>query len=298
MSRKSVVLPAPFGPMTPTMPPRGSEKLRSSKSSLSPYALRMPSASTTTSPRRGPGVQVVRRLVEQEEVGFGEKEPAERHAAPLATRKGRDVLIAGRTAKGVHRDVHGRVELPQALRLDLVLGPLKLVGRPFHLSRREVLAEFHRELVVAIEYTALRRDAVFDIAADVLGRVERRLLCKEARAESLGDPCVADKLAVDPGHDAEERALPRPVRAEDADLRVGIERERDPAQDLPLRGGHDLLELIHRVDELRGHAKTVAGTLSRRGRGQTQFPAVEGCSPEALPACLRPRLRHLDIDRQ
>src|SRR2546430_3159470 len=58
----------------------------------------------------------------------------------------RSVLVAGRAAKRVHRDVYGRVELPQALRLDLVLGPLELVGHAFHLTRREVLAELHREL--------------------------------------------------------------------------------------------------------------------------------------------------------
>jgi hypothetical protein len=52
--RKSVVLPAPFGPITPTMPPRGSENDRSSNSSLSPKPFARPSASTTTSPRRGP----------------------------------------------------------------------------------------------------------------------------------------------------------------------------------------------------------------------------------------------------
>ena len=34
--RNSVVLPAPFGPMTPTMPPGGSLKFRFSNSSLSP----------------------------------------------------------------------------------------------------------------------------------------------------------------------------------------------------------------------------------------------------------------------
>ena len=34
--RNSVVLPAPLGPMTPTMPPRGSVKFRSSISSVSP----------------------------------------------------------------------------------------------------------------------------------------------------------------------------------------------------------------------------------------------------------------------
>ncbi len=34
--RKSVVLPAPFGPITPTMPPGGSENVMSSTSSRSP----------------------------------------------------------------------------------------------------------------------------------------------------------------------------------------------------------------------------------------------------------------------
>jgi hypothetical protein len=46
-------LPAPFGPITPTMPPGGSRKLRSSISSRSPKPLAMPSASMTMPPRRG-----------------------------------------------------------------------------------------------------------------------------------------------------------------------------------------------------------------------------------------------------
>ena len=53
--RNSVVLPAPLGPITPTIPPGGSEKVRSSISSWSPKPLRRFSASTTTSPRRVAG---------------------------------------------------------------------------------------------------------------------------------------------------------------------------------------------------------------------------------------------------
>ncbi len=53
--RNSVVLPAPFGPMIPTIPERGSENVRSSMSSRSPKPLRSPSTSMTWSPRRGPG---------------------------------------------------------------------------------------------------------------------------------------------------------------------------------------------------------------------------------------------------
>ena len=52
--RKSVVLPAPFGPTMPTMPPGGSEKERSSNRSLSPKPLASLSAATTRSPTRGP----------------------------------------------------------------------------------------------------------------------------------------------------------------------------------------------------------------------------------------------------
>mmetsp|Transcript_585 Transcript_585/g.1867 ORF Transcript_585/g.1867 Transcript_585/m.1867 type:complete len:200 (-) Transcript_585:18-617(-) len=53
--RTRVVLPAPFGPTTPTMPPGGREKVRPSMSVLSPKPLRTPLASTTCLPRRGPG---------------------------------------------------------------------------------------------------------------------------------------------------------------------------------------------------------------------------------------------------
>ena len=50
--RNSVVLPAPFGPITPTMPPGGSLKVRLSISSLSPKPLVRPSKSTTFWPSR------------------------------------------------------------------------------------------------------------------------------------------------------------------------------------------------------------------------------------------------------
>jgi hypothetical protein len=48
----SVDLPAPFGPITPTMPPGGSMNDRSLNSSLSPKAFEMFLASITLPPRR------------------------------------------------------------------------------------------------------------------------------------------------------------------------------------------------------------------------------------------------------
>jgi hypothetical protein len=53
--RNSVVLPAPFGPMMPTMPPAGRLKLKDSIKSRSPKALRTLLHSITKSPNRSPG---------------------------------------------------------------------------------------------------------------------------------------------------------------------------------------------------------------------------------------------------
>ena len=50
----SVVLPAPFGPITPTMPPGGSLKSSPSMSVQPSKPFLMWSASSTTPPSRGP----------------------------------------------------------------------------------------------------------------------------------------------------------------------------------------------------------------------------------------------------
>ena len=207
------------------------------------------------------GVEVIRRLVEEEQIRLREKESAERDTATLAAGERAHVLVARGTTERVHRDVHDRVEIPEALRFDLVLRALEGVGGLRHLVGGQVLRQLHRELVVSIQDRPLWRNAGLDVATDVFQRIERRLLGEQSRAIALGDAGVADEVAVDASHDAQKRALARPIRTEHADLRVGVEGERDAAQDLALGRRHDLLELIHRVDELGRHPKTVAGRL-------------------------------------
>ena len=51
----NVVLPVPLAPMTPTIPPAGRLKLRSSISTRPSNDLRTDTASTTRSPSLGPG---------------------------------------------------------------------------------------------------------------------------------------------------------------------------------------------------------------------------------------------------
>ena len=55
MVLNSVVLPTPFGPITPTIPLRGRVNDRSSISTRSPKPFSRSSTSTTIEPSRGPG---------------------------------------------------------------------------------------------------------------------------------------------------------------------------------------------------------------------------------------------------
>ena len=67
------------------------------------------------------GIEVVGRLVEQQQVGVAEEQPGERHATLLAAGQRRDVGVVGRAAQGVHRDVDVALEVPGVGRGDLVL---------------------------------------------------------------------------------------------------------------------------------------------------------------------------------
>ncbi len=58
------------------------------------------------------GVEVVGRLVKQQDVGFGQQEPAERHAAALAARKDLDRRVGRRTTQRIHRQLEAVVEVP------------------------------------------------------------------------------------------------------------------------------------------------------------------------------------------
>jgi hypothetical protein len=71
-------------------------------------------------PQHALGVEVVGRLVEQQQVGRLEQQLAQRHAAALATGQHADVGVRRRQAQRVHRLLDLAVELPGVGRLDLV----------------------------------------------------------------------------------------------------------------------------------------------------------------------------------
>ena len=190
------------------------------------------------------GVEMVGRLVEQQQLRLLQQQLAQRDPAPLAAREMGDLGVVGRADQRLHRLVDLGIEIPQALGLDLVLELRHLVGG--------LVRVVHGELVVAVEHGLLRRDALHHVLADGLVRIELGLLGQVADPRPLGDPAIARELGVDAGHDPQQRALAGAVDAEDADLGVGIERQIDVLQDLPV-ARIDLGETLHMVNELPGH---------------------------------------------
>ena len=111
-------------------------------------------------PRDAFRIEMVGRLVEQQDVGLRQQQLGQRHAAPLAARELVDVGIARRAAQRVERLLDLRVEVPQVLRVDLVLQRRHLVGGLVGIVRRD--------LVEAIDDRLLLRDALHRIAKHVL----------------------------------------------------------------------------------------------------------------------------------
>ena len=174
--------------------------------------------------------------------GLDEQQLGQRHAPLLAARQLRHIGIARRTAQRVQRLLHLRVEVPQALRLDLVLQLGHLLGG--------LVGVVGGDLVVAVDQRLLLRHALHGVAQHVLAGVELRLLRPGSRratpSAAQASPMKSSTLA---GHDLEQRRLARAVQADHADLGAREERQRDVLQDL-LAPRIGLGELVHVIDVL------------------------------------------------
>ena len=102
-----------------------------------------------------------------------------------------DIGVAIGQRQRVHRLVDLAVEIPQALRLDLVLQLRHLVGGFVGVVRRD--------LVVTVDQRLLLGDAFHHVVADVFGRIELRLLRQIAGADAIRRPGFARELLVLPG---------------------------------------------------------------------------------------------------
>ena len=141
-------------------------------------------------PQHALGVEVVGRLVEQQQVGLGQQQLAQRDAAPLATGQVGDRLVRRRAAQRVHRLLELGVDVPRVGGVELLLELAHLLHQLVGVVGGHQLGD----LVVPVEL-ALDRHALLDVLADGLGLVELRLLhagCRRwRRAARKASPLLA-----------------------------------------------------------------------------------------------------------
>ncbi|OPZ82777.1 MAG: hypothetical protein BWY76_02606 [bacterium ADurb.Bin429] len=200
-------------------------------------------------PRHRLGVQMIRRLVEQEDVRLGEEQPAERHAAPLAA--GEDVYrrVARRAAQRVHRDFQPLIQVPRIEFINLFLQLALLLDERVNI--RVVIAEGRADGVVARHHVHNRLHRLLHHLLHRLLGIQSRLLLQQPHRVTLGEIHLAGVVLVHPRHDAQQRGFPRAVQPEHADLRPVVKAEGDIAQHLPIRRKHPP-HPHHRVNHLLG----------------------------------------------
>ena len=103
------------------------------------------------------GVEVVGRLVEQQQVGPLEQDLAQGDAPALAAGERADVGVARRQPHGVHGDLDAAVEVPTLGGFDAVLNLGLLVEQPVHLVGVRLLAQPGVDLVEPRQECADRR---------------------------------------------------------------------------------------------------------------------------------------------
>ena len=210
-------------------------------------------------PQHTLGVEVVGRLVEQQQIRLLEQQFAQRDSASLTAGEHAHVGIGRWAAQRVHGLLELGVEIPGVLVVEL---GLELA----HLGEQRVVvgvgvAEFFRHLVEPGHQGLGLGHAVFDVAEHGLRLVEFGFLRKDSDGEPRRHVRLAVARMLDAGHDLEHAGLARAVRPDDADLRAGQERQGDVVEDdlLAVR----LAGFSEDIDELR-HDRRVYGTASCR----------------------------------
>src|SRR6185437_14913943 len=200
-------------------------------------------------PRDRLRIEMVRRLIEQQHIGGGEQQPAERHPALLAARQSADLRLPGRQPQCVGGNLELALQFPAAGGVDRILQLRLLFEEGIHLLLFQGLREAVADAVELLDQFKGAADAFLDGASNVTGGVELRLLGEKAHADAALRARLAVDLLVDAGHDLEQRGLAGAVQAQHADLGARKEREADIAQNDAF-GGNDLANPLHGKDVL------------------------------------------------
>jgi len=207
-------------------------------------------------------------LIEQQDVGLREQQPAQRDAALLAAGERGDLCVPRRQAQRVGGDLHLEVSAVRVRGVDDRF-ELRLLGRELF----EIRIGFRIcrvDLVEALLRVKRFAKTFLHGFAHGLFRVELRLLRQEADLHVRQGGHFALEIRLDPGHDFQKRGFSGAVQAEHADLRAGEKIERDVLENLALRR-HSLADPAQGVDVLSHRARSLQQVLLPTPRRRRRF---------------------------
>ena len=188
-------------------------------------------------PVDGFGIEVVGRLIEQQDVGFLQQQAAQGHTAAFTTAQVLGQLVALGAAQGIHGALQAVVQVPGIGGVDDVL-QLGLTGKQFvHLLRILVVlghAELEVDVLKLLQRVHHVLNAFLHHLLDRLGGVELRVLGQVAHRVSRCKHHLTLILCFQAGDDLHQRRFTCTVQADDADFGAIVEREVDVLEDLLL----------------------------------------------------------------
>ena len=203
---------------------------------------------------------MVRRLIQQQNVGAFQQSFAQRHTTTFTTRKLGHVGIAGWQAHRVHRDLNCPVQFPGIGRVDPVLNLGLFIQQLIHFVVADRLAKTGIDLVKPLEQLADRSHGFLDIPTYVERFVERWLLRNKSNPSPVCRLGHARKIFVNTCHNPQEGRLAGPVHPQNSDLGSRIKRDPDILQDLFLVG--NFAELFNLEDVLWRHGLLIRSRTS------------------------------------
>ena len=208
-------------------------------------------------PEDGFGVEVVGGLVEKQEVRLAQQQFRQCYSTTLTTRQVGHRRIRRRAAQSLHGLFDLGVDLPRIGCVEFFLQ----LAHFFHELVGVVGRHFFGDFLEALLLFKQLAEAFFDVAADGLFFVERRLLQQDANGGSWLQECFAVVWLVDARHDLQQRRFTGAVRTHNADLGAWVEGHGDVVQDDFFANGP--ADVFHRVDELSHYVSPFVGECGR-----------------------------------
>ena len=183
-------------------------------------------------PRDRVDVEMVGRLVEDEDVRLGDERAGQQHAPAPAAGQRVDGHVA-RQAEAIEHHLDALLDPPAVPLVELVLQPAEaLEGRG-----RGVVRDVVRRVVVGGDHVAQRAEALGHDVEHRLGGGERHVLL-EARDDDAGLPPDGAGIRRDrAGDDLEQRRLAGAVAADDGDPLPGVDLEGDAIEERQVTEG-------------------------------------------------------------